>query len=323
MSVKPPRGQGRRSGWCGSAPTGRSRPAALRRHACARAPARSARCGSARSRTRAGRTAAWRCTWPDARACLHSAAVRPAPTRASPSGHKYPRGGRAAGATGDRRPLRRRPAAPQPAALAGQTSPVRPPRSAAPPARPRPRRSRRSPPARASSAARVGAVGDDQHRRGGLGMAVLAHPVDRDARLAQHRRHLGQRARACPAARMPQVVGRRRRGGRAAGAGASVAAGWPKVGSRTPRAMSITSRHHRAGRRPCARAGAAQHDLARPRRPRAPPCWCRPPAGPAASCRRHQAGRHALLQPAAGHLRHAQQLDRGSPCRRPAGCPRW
>ena len=42
----------------------------------------------------------------------------------------------------------------------------------------------------------LGAVGDDQHRRlGGVGVFVLAHPVDRDARPAEFGRHLGEGAR--------------------------------------------------------------------------------------------------------------------------------
>jgi glucose/arabinose dehydrogenase len=107
--------------------------------------------------------------------------------------------------------------------------------------------------------------------------------------------------------RHAQVV-RRGRGRRGALGAASVAAGWPKVGTRIPRARSITSAITALAVGPSPRRRRRAARSGPPRRLPAPPCWCRPVSWPSGLRRGTRQG--DIRPPARGrHLRHAQQLD--------------
>ncbi len=145
-------------------------------------------------------------------------------------------------------------------------------------------------------------VGDDQHRRVAVGMAILAHPVDRDAFIAQHGCNLGQRA-GLVGQRHAQVVGRRcrRLGGDRFGEGRS---GLAK--GRQPGATGNVDhvRQNRRGGRAFARARTTQHDLADGI------AFQNHHVGAALQLAKRAVGRdktggHALFQPASGHLGNA------------------
>jgi hypothetical protein len=124
--------------------------------------------------------------------------------------------------------------------------------------------------------------------------------------LAQNRRHLGQRAGFVE--QRHAQVDRARAFGVGRRGGSSVAAGWPKPGAVMPRAMSQTS--------PMTALAVGPSPAPGPRRticstasPSITTMLVPPTSCPSGLCAGHEAGRHALFQPAARHLRHAQKLD--------------
>src|SRR6056297_965868 len=149
-------------------------------------------------------------------------------------------------------------------------------------------------------------VRDDQHRGRVLFVAALPHPVDGHTRLAQNRGDLGQGTGLVLKAK-PQVIGRRCRG-----LGGfrllEVARGLAKGRHPCPACDIQDIAHHRAGCRPFARARTAHDDLADliafdDHHVGAPVQLSQRRA-----CR-DKTRRHALFQPATGHLAHTQKLD--------------
>src|SRR6056297_4222121 len=100
-----------------------------------------------------------------------------------------------------------------------------------------------------------GLVGDDENRGGGVLVAVLAHPVDGDARLAEHSRDPGERPG--PVLEFePEVIGGGRGGLRRSGCGE--ARGGAAEGRDAGSARDVDDiGHDRAGGRVLARARAS------------------------------------------------------------------
>ena len=134
----------------------------------------------------------------------------------------------------------------------------------------------------------------------------LAHLVDGDARIPEAGGDLGQRA-GFVEQRHPQVIGRGR--GRAGGDRRRKLGGRNAEGRHADAAGDVDHiGHDRAGRGSHPGTGAAQDDLA----DRIAFQHDHVRAALQLAQRRgrgDKAGRHALLQPAPGHLRHAQKLD--------------
>ena len=152
-------------------------------------------------------------------------------------------------------------------------------------------------------------MGDDQDDGifGPVAGAVkLAHLVDRNAGLAQAGGDLGQRA-GFVEKRHPQVVGRGRGG--ACGGGLGKLGGRDAEGRQADAAGDVDHiGHDGAGGRAHAGAGAAQDDLADA------VAFQHDHVGAALQLAQgavggDEAGGHPLLQPAAGHLCHAEKLD--------------
>mmetsp|Transcript_7558 Transcript_7558/g.12975 ORF Transcript_7558/g.12975 Transcript_7558/m.12975 type:complete len:458 (+) Transcript_7558:1374-2747(+) len=150
------------------------------------------------------------------------------------------------------------------------------------------------------------AMGDDKNGGSPVSVAILAHPVDADARIAQDGCDLGQRA-GFVVQRHAQIVGGGQNGGRRLALGQGGGRLAKDRQAQAPRDIADVA-HHGRGCGPLAGTGPAQHDLVHGA------AFDGDHIGAALKLTqrgrvRHKARHHPLLQPASGLLGHAQELD--------------